>query len=350
MLVNLVNAFPRNEVIPFICVTRDGLDLKIELDSTIPLLVLNRKRSLELSAYRKLKRFIETEKIDLLHAHGRSTALFLIVGKLLGYIKKPIILHDHSGDIVINHSVPFWFRMFGNTTISHYVGVSEELQDWALKAGINPKRVSFIANAIDLDQIRSRIAVDLRSAFGIESSRKIGIVVANPRYEKGIDLLIEALKCAKFELNPLIIIVGERSNNDYIQNCDKLMARYNLMDVIKFAGKQENAVGWMKGADFGIMPSRSESGPLVLIEMAAVGLPIVGFNVGNITNQLAELMPENFAEAENVLALADLLEKANFGKISNMKVEQTSSIFINFDINSVIHKWIRVYKSVLKLV
>ena len=56
---------------------------------------------------------------------------------------------------------------------------------------------------------------------------------------------------------------------DYVkdaEHCRNLVARFRLPLAVRFAGSRSDVRGIIRGADFALLPSRSESGPLVLIE------------------------------------------------------------------------------------
>lgn len=98
---------------------------------------------------------------------------------------------------------------------------------------------------------------------------------------KGVDVLVEAARIlsenkVKFRIN----ILGDGSMR---RDLEKLVKRSNLENYINFLGQsdRDTVFSYMRSSDFLIVPSRSESLPLVIIEAAKMGLPVVVTNVGD---------------------------------------------------------------------
>lgn len=294
MLVDIVNKIDRQKFSVSVCVTRSGTELQKDLHSYIPLKVLNRKSSLDISGLLAFKSFSKAQNVDIYHAHGRSTFSFLVAAKILGFHNKPIILHDHFGNIEFDKTIPFWFRIFGSRNLAHYVGVCDKLGIWAETAGIPISKISVIDNALDFNRFDQPQSVNLHSHFSIPAHRKIGVFVGNIRYAKGLDILINLSSQISEKMMPYFIIIGREIEAEYIEKCRNLLSASGLQNYFLFAGEQKNIVSWIKGADFAVIPSRSESGPLVLIEFMACGLPFVAFEVGGISRKVSPYFSENF--------------------------------------------------------
>lgn len=350
MLVSLVNSVDPNRYKPSVCITRNGLTLANELNPDIPIIVLNRRSKLDVKGFIRLREFCSMEQVDLFHAHGRSTFQFLITAKFLGFINAPILLHDHFGDIEMDQRVPTWFRLLGPKFADYYVGVYEKLADWAQIAGVPKSHIAVIGNGIEMKRFQNIPKPDLHHYFQISPERKIGVMVGNLRPAKGLDLLIEALSRCQCETPPLMVIVGAIVDKDYVNKCQILMKQKHLENNFIFLGQQPNALSWINGADFGIMASRSESGPLVLIEMMACGLPVASFNVGNVSNVTSRYLKDSFANPEDIEQLSALIQELTKCSSENLldrgrKAKQIA--FQLFDIEQKLPQWYSIYETIL---
>jgi len=178
------------------------------------------------------------------------------------------------------------------------------LESWANDAGIPRDKVSIIQNALDLDRIRAAPPRGIREEFGIPNDTPIGIVVGGPQYIKGTDLLINAFARSSYRDSARLLIVGDSSDAAYFRDCCALRDSLGLTESITFLGKRLDVASLLKSVDFAVLPSRSESGPLVLIEYMACGLPFVSTNVGGVANLVAELGVPGFVPPNDSLALA----------------------------------------------
>src|SRR5262245_34387667 len=101
MLVDIANATAADGHRVSACITRDGRDLANELRPDVPLWVLARQKRFDWTALKQFASIIQEQKVDLLHAHGRSTFSFAATVRTFGLIRTPILLHDHYGQIEI---------------------------------------------------------------------------------------------------------------------------------------------------------------------------------------------------------------------------------------------------------
>lgn len=351
MLVDIANAIDEREFTISVCITRSGQALAHELHPSIPLRILNRKSRFDLNGFKGIRQFSREQNVDLYHAHSRSTFSFLLAARKLGFINKPIILHDHFGDIEFNKSVPSWFKNIGIHHVRSYIGVCDKLANWAMDAGISNDKVSVVENGLDFQRINRIVPINLHSFFDIPQKQKIGVVVGNIRPAKGLDLLIEACTELPQAILPIFVIVGKDADSDYAQSCRVHINDVGLAPYFRFAGSQESSIPWIKGADFGIVPSRSESGPLVLIEIMACGLPFVAFNVGGISQQVSQFLPGSFACPGDVTDFSTKLSRllnATKDDLAFSSSQNKELAFRLFDIHNRVSKITSIYYSILK--
>jgi len=308
MLVDIANATVQDDHRVSVCITRTQTELAAELDSRIEQIVLNRTRTFDFAAFRRFNAFVAQNKVTVIHAHGRSTFSFVAFSRIFSLRKVPIILHDHYGNIEIDSSIPAWFRYWGWREIAAYIGVYQKLGDWAVAAGIPKERVFVVGNGINLRRIAARYASKLREQFGIEPSTPVGVVVGGLRREKGIDLLIDSLTVCD-QLDYKILIIGGERDAVYVRECKDLAEQRGIAGKLIFVGERKDVPEIIASADFGLMPSRSESGPLVLIEFMAAGLPIVSFRIGDVAQAAAAYGIQGFVEPNDTAAFATQFAK-----------------------------------------
>ena len=308
MLVDIANA----TVAPYrvsVCITRSDAPLAHDLHPEIPLHVIGRTSRFDVGGMLRFARLVRAQKVDVLHAHGLSTLSFLVMLRTLGLIRTPVVLHEHFGNIERETNTPTWYRLWGWRFVDQFVGVYQKLADLAADVGIPAGKINVIENALDLDRLRRADPIDLHQAFNIPTNALIGIVVAGMRFEKGIDLLLDALTLIASATPYHLLIVGSERQQGYANACHQQVTALGLADRVTFAGERTDVPGLVRGADFAIMPSRSESGPLVLIEYGCFGLPIVATQVGSIGNRFANLGAEGFVPPNDTAALAAALSE-----------------------------------------
>lgn len=344
MLIDIANATRSDGHAISVCVTRDGRTLAGDLHPAIPLHILGRQRRFDMAAIRQFASL--TKDIDVLHAHGRSTFSFLAFVRSLRLIDTPIILHDHFGEIELDTTVPLWFRLYGRRFLDQYVGVSQNLADWACQAGVDPSRVQVIGNALDLDRMHRFAGHDLRADLGVREDALVGIVVCGLRREKGVHVLLNALQKCRTRDRIQILVVGGERGPAYAAECRAQVTTMGMDDLVMFIGERPDALSLIQGADFAVIPSLSESGPLVLIEYMARGLPVVASRTGDIARRADSCGLEGLVDPGDPEALAAEIEKLTLSSCDERRQRGAAGTKIareNFDIRRTIPRWYDVY-------
>jgi glycosyltransferase involved in cell wall biosynthesis len=219
---------------------------------------------------------------------------------------------------------------------------------WARAAGIDDARVSVIPNALDLQPFRAAEPADLRSELGIDAQTPLGIVVGNLRAQKGIDVLLDAMSRTKSPMaaSAALAVVGRDGDDpNYVELCRRAAAR--LGNRVRFLGARTDVPRLLRAADFAVIPSRYESGPLTLIEAMAAGLPVVGTRVGDIGIRAAALGVDGLVAPgdSNALAAAidTLLGLPLEARRARGRISQ-SVAFDQFDIGTVMTRWYDLYQ------
>ena len=348
--VDLANAAAKKGLGVSFCTTRYAGVLASELLPSITVYHLNRTKRFDWPAMWRFKRIVSNTQVDIIHAHMRSTAAFMVFLKTIGWLEVPILLQDHHGGVEIDFSIPKWLSWWGNRMIDRYVGVYPKLCQWARKVGFPTDKIDYVGYGMDLSRLAPTRVVDVRREFNLPKSRPVGIVVANIRLEKGIDLLIDLIANSAIAQEAIFLFVGKEVDPTFSQLCRDLVAEHNLHHCIRFVGPRLDVPSLLRGVDFAVMPSRSESGPLVLIEYLAAGLPVVSFNVGDLARQIAEKGVPGFAPLGDICAfrqeLEDLLKmppdkRARRGAAGCRIVEE------HFSIESKLPEWLQVYQKLL---
>jgi glycosyltransferase involved in cell wall biosynthesis len=347
MVVEIANRTAADGWPVSVCITRSDCTLGKVLAKGIPLFVLGRRRRWDWGAMNKFGALIKEQRVEVLQVHGRFTLSFLSIVWLLGLIRVPTVFLDHHGEVEIDTSIPFWFKWLGKHSFSQYVGVSEKLGDWARTVGIAPDKILVIENGLDLHSITQVDPVDLRKEYGIAPDTLIGIAVGGWRREKGLDVLIEAVCRSSFRDRFKILVVGGVRDQGYVQECRNLIDAHGLGDTFLFLGQRTDVISLLKGADFAIMASRFESGPLSLIEYLACALPVVSTEVGAIARQASRLGLPDFVPPDDAGALAQALDRLlSLSKDERLaRGRQGLEICLeHFDIRGKMPLWYKVYE------
>lgn len=351
MAIEIANACDKQRFRVSICVTRSSqMELSRFLDPDIALFCLERNRQWDLNKFHEFIKFCDFEKVDIFHAHGRSSFLFLALMHLFStnMWHRGIVLHDHYGDIEIDRYLSLSLLVALNWLSPFYVGVHEDLTKLAQDFNRKPDRFVTIQNAISFRPFQDIVRAKQASKIGKEL---IGVVISNVRPSKDILMLLDALSDVK-HLSWKVDIVGGWSDDDYTTKCKKRAVELGIDNRVSFLGTRLDIVEILARADFALLASKTESGPLALIEYAAAGLPFVSTRVGLVGKQMANRGVKEFVEPGNAqqfaYALARLLVSVyNEREQQGLYGKQIAREM--FDIKVVLPRWYDVYNKALRL-
>jgi glycosyltransferase involved in cell wall biosynthesis len=356
MLVDLANAAARDGHRVSVCITRQGNRMAGALQPEIPVWSLGRRGRFDRSAMARYADLVRREKVDLLHAHGRPSLAFLWMARVAAArlsdvpLRLPLLLHDHHG-IEADASVPLWFRLLGPRVASRYVGVYENLRAWAIRAGFPDQRIRIIGNGLDFQRLRQATPLDLRRVFAIPADVRIGVAVGGVRAEKGHHVLLEALAGCRKRDRVVLFLVGAERDAAYAERLRRLRQELGLEHYLRFLGERADVLSLVRGAEFGVIPSISESGPLVLIEYLACGVPFVATRVGDIGARAAALGLPGFVEPNDAGSLAaelDRLLECSPEELRRRGEAGRDVAAAEFDIRRRMPLWYEEYRGLLK--
>ena len=131
-------------------------------------------------------------------------------------------------------------------------------------------------NSVDINKFSTKYNDSFKKEFNL-LDKPIVLFVGNLIKRKNVDSLIEAKKISSSDY--YLVIVGDGPLYDKLKS---KVENEEMSDVI-FAGSRNDVENIIPSCDVLILPSYSESFGLVLIEALACGKPVIGSDVGGIT-------------------------------------------------------------------
>jgi len=251
------------------------------LNSDIIKIDLNRK--FKFSIYKLLKISKLCKNYEVIHVHMRHNLKYIYLAKKLFPFKAKIVFHDHFGKINIDQSVDGMLKKALQK--STYIGVSKQLCDWAIyEVKLRKEKVFYLPNVVIKQAIE-------RKNYGNDSLLKL-VLVSNFRREKNIGFAVELLKKIALHKSVNLDIYGTVVDDGYFQEIKKTVVGFGLEDSVKFIHDCTAIQPVLKQYDLALHTAKSETGPLVLIEYIAQGLPFLTYTTGEVVAQMGEEIPD----------------------------------------------------------
>ena len=240
---------------------------------------LGKKRGLDLSMIRKIKRVLKDTKADVVHTHLYSIE-YAVPSAILAGVKHRV----HTVHNVAEKENGKKARKLNKFFFKHChvipVALSELIRDSIAKEyGINKNKIPVIYNGIDLSKCVPKIDYSICGNFKIlhigrfsEQKNHIGLVKAFKLFHDK-------------HINSELWLIGDGEKKAEIE---KYVEDNGLVSSVKFLGLQSNVYGYLHDADIFTLPSNYEGIPMTLIEAMGTGLPIVATAVGGVPDMLNE--------------------------------------------------------------
>lgn len=279
MAVELANLMDPSEFEVAMCVTRQEGPMADELDASVPLRVLYRRARWDPAGMARFARLVRARRIDVVHSHGRGTAKFVGLCRAARLIRSRHVFHDHFGSIDVDRRVDRGLKLATHLGVDRYVGVSEALCRWAVGClGVPHARVTLVANGVDA----RRFEPAPRAPAGTVTV----VMVGGLREVKDHTTALRALGGSEHRQNVELLVVGPTYGDGYERACLGLVDDLGLGSHVRLLGPCTDIPAVLAASDIGVLASRSESGPLALLEYMAAGLPYVVTNTGELARRV----------------------------------------------------------------
>ena len=322
-----LNVLLRNEgvIVDVLTISGKGEWYK-QIDKRCVLYFLNRNRKFSIIKLRECANICSS--YDIVHVHMRYTYSYIRLVQFLFRCKFKLVFQDHFGDIDKNQKVPIGLRLIFRP--EYYIGVSESLEIWALKTLNLPRsRVWTLRNTIIPTKkvILSNLARDNRI-----------IMVSNIRRTKNIEFAIDLALKYNFSLD----IYGNIVDCEYAKTLREKIKNSGNVNIISGVGEIQPL---LINYEMAIHSAESESGPLVLMEYLANGIPFLAYGTGEIYAILRSKTPEFFMSN---FSFEDWYKRMEVLRCSEWKPELLKELFNNnFGPEIYIKKCLRIYQEIL---
>ncbi len=298
----------------------------------------------------RLARLLRRERVRLIHSYTLET---------IDYAHAAAVL---TGCPLIHTSQDTWFGgsfrriqwWVMNRVPSRIIVISEAVRR-GLHVGTDlaPARVVKIFLGIDLARFAPRDeGAAVRAEFGLQPDTPLIGLVGRLCSVKGPDIFLAAaalvarrLPAARF----LVVGGAVLRHDDYAEEVLRVIQRHGLQQHVMLTGFRDDVPRLMAGMSVVVSASPKESCPLVLMEAAACGRPVVATRSGGseeivVDGETGLLVPvgDPPAMAEAIVTLvSDMTRAAAMGRAARQRAEA------DFDITRMVRQVEAEYRTVL---
>ena len=230
------------------------------------------------SAQRKVRALYGRNAFDLVYSNTVTNGGLL---DLLAGMPCPVLCHVHEMESLV--------RKYGTENIeavkrrtTHYVAVSGPVKRSLVEThGIPSDRVTVLPAFVPVSEIAGRRPAGvLRKQFGIPPDALIVGASGGPNWTKGRDLFVQLAVVTRALRPPRavhFVWVGGRPGPD-LRETQHDVQRAGVADCVHVVDRVDDPLGLYADFDVLALTSREDSCPLVVLEAACLGKPILCFS------------------------------------------------------------------------
>lgn len=231
------------------------------------------RNSFGMFSAKRIGRFIDQHKIDIVHAHVARDYLAASVA----------VRTARSAKLILTRHVVFPmkpFHRFALTNVSAVIGVSPAVSKQLLKI-FQPPKVHTIANGIafsDAANDARAVAADFRAFHGIPPEAPLVVTLGELIPLKGQrDLVLAANEVIKKMAAAHFVIAGKDNSLDqrFRRELKRLVRVFGIETSFTWLDWLDDIRPLMAAADLFVSPSHSESFGLAMLDAMALGTPVI---------------------------------------------------------------------------
>ena len=245
-----------------------------------------------------VRRLLRRGGFDVVNTHSRrDTVLAAIAARLAG---TPLIVRTRHLAKPIN-------SLYAYTWLAHRViAVSAYVRKQLLDGGARPASIATIYSPVALPQARQGVCV--RRELGLAADDLVIGCVAVMRADKGHADLIEAFhRISGAFPQARLVLAGD--GMPLFARLQAQAASLGLAPRVHFLGRRDDIGDVMAAFDVFALPTQREALGTVFIEAAAMGVPVIGGNVGGVPETMQADVTGLLVPPRDPAALAAALER-----------------------------------------
>ncbi|KOF53960.1 glycosyl transferase [Achromobacter sp. DMS1] len=245
-----------------------------------------------------VRRILRQGRFDVLNTHSRrDTVIAAAAGRLAG---TPLIVRTRH---LSNRVGSLW----SYTWLPHRVTtVSDHVRQHLIDRGVPPDRVATVYSPVVLPAPVEHST--LRRELGLSPDDVVVGCVAVMRATKGHKDLIDAIAPLMAE-RPHLHLVFVGGGSPVFEQTQAYVAQRGLENRIHLLGTRRDVPNLLAGFDLFALATQQEASGTVYVEAQASGLPVIGTDVGGVSEMFRDGVTGILVPPRNPAALTDALRR-----------------------------------------
>lgn len=293
-----------NQIEMDLLVFEEGPVAEMARKNGINVYVLPQKSRYDLTILSRLYSFIRQNQYMVVHTHGPRANWF--VSLLNNKLKAQWVMTVHSDPTLDFKERGVKGRLFEKLNLrtlkkpDHLIAVSNEIKKILISNGVHSSRISVVHNGRAFSN-EGTVTKHNHDHFSI-------ITVGRLEWVKGHQYLLQALSELK-NTNWILKICGTGQEEDRLKQLAEKLGLSAKVDFLGWVDPVEVSEQ-IEQSDILVLPSLSESFPLVALEAGEKQVPVIATDVGDVREMIPDPSLGWLVPKENPNSIAEALETA----------------------------------------
>lgn len=245
-----------------------------------------------------VRRILREGNYDVVNTHSRIDTLIAgTAGRLAG---TPLIVRTRHLASKVGSMLSYTWLPHRVTTVSDYV------RRYLISRGVPAEHTATLYSPVVLPPPVEHST--LRHELGLAADDVVVGCVAVMRAAKGHKNLIDAIR-PLMDARPNLHMVFVGSGSPTFENTQAYIKDLGLQDRIHLMGTRRDVPNLLAGCDLFALATEQEASGTVFVEAAAAGLPVVGTDVGGVSEMMRDGVTGILVPLDDQPALRHALER-----------------------------------------
>jgi glycosyltransferase involved in cell wall biosynthesis len=212
---------------------------------------------------------------------------------------------------------------------------------------VSPDKMLLLPNGIDVVRFQpnQNIRLSIRNSLNVKS-QFVWLAVGRLDVPKDYPNMLRAFSRIR-DADTQLLIAGTGPLHGEV---DRLIKKLGIADKVQLLGFRSDIPELMNAADGYVMSSQWEGLPMVLLEAAATGLPIVATRAGGNDEVVVHRKSGVLVPSQDPYALATAMEQImqmSDGQIISMRRAARQHVVANYSLDAIVSRWEAIYFDLL---
>lgn len=255
----------------------------------------------------KLAKYINSNKIDVLHIHWGKDLLLAVLAKIFSRRKVKLIYTRH---MALTRKKDDIYHRFLYRNVDAYLVITKVLYNEAVEyLPIEKSKIHIIYHGVPEKKSKPDDCKSFLKKSGMHEHIFRLVIFGRIEEGKGQHTVIDAVNELKSKGKKVeLAVIGHIMDEEYYSSIQNDIKEYDLEDSIFYLGFHDNPINIMPCFDTVVLATKCETFGLVLPEAMRAGVVVIGSNCGGVPEIIEHEKTGLLFESENAIDLADKLE------------------------------------------